>query len=1223
MWMILREGSMQNSQHDPPMGLAGLRDYLSEALPDSQLMEVSADADYQPILLLETTHIIAAFGFSNGDIGKSYDVLYRGFKKQYAEQPAAWDALDLAFVFCVSPESPGLDRFSSQVETDVYFCRKFVVPFAPPVADALARLPFLPLAPVQGRSLRPPSAQTFLQQCGTPAVLARHLVMQGTRSPETIVEDCLSGTFAEPTLLRGSSSELIPVESLETAPVRFEEITIQNFRAYRKAQTFVFGDDVTVLYGPNGFGKTSVFDAIDFAATGNVGRLRISGDSHFKKMATHLDSRAEDSSVSLLFAANGDTHKIVRRVSDRKQALVDGVKSDRKAVLSELTGGGGPDKDRVENLVNLFRATHLFSQERQELARDFEVNCELSQEIVSRLLAFEDYSNAWKKASRVCQFIRTIIDGVATEIKQLREQIETEEEELERLGRTSQEQIGASELDAAMRSLCQKVSGAGVDVASDSPNAATLRAWRATFETRIAEVKTKRTRIAEILKEAGELPKAAAELAAIRPEIARKEEASTAAVARQKIGEEQLRIAELKFAEASQMRTAIQSRLSGLAWLRESAPAYAVLLEKQQLTVQLMEKAREALALATDEERGAVEKLKKSRNDATAASEKLIVLRGRVVTLREMIEGSKEWQVQRSRLGQAAEEEHAVGKSLEQLRTEDRDAMAQQEKLKEEEGSLLDEINDVDKTQSELRRLLSQVQRHVRSNVCPLCGQDHGSVETLLKRIEGQVSTDEASAARIALRKVRADLREIAAIRSRLATGQERAAGELATLKSERGRLVRDIATFEEKAEKLGAEIRRPQVTPVQEFNEQHDGLLKEIVDLEQEIAIKDKEVLDSDRSVEDARRVVTTRRDELNSQSRLLENIKARIDQLREDPRTGQETIDTSASKLEERWRVVREELARVEDVRAAADGTLTRQKESVATVRLAIASVQADLLSLKAKAVDLQARSNQIVARLQEAGLPEDSSEDSLFALISEMAHEQAKTAGLRDAVASIELAVDAATTGAAFKRLRQGIHRKKEAIKTAQRKQEQHKLWLKYFEGLSELLSSEQSAAVSDFTNQYGSRTSVIQGRLRLAHGFDEITILSEQSKIKVRVKRQGEELRPTDYFSQSQQQTLLLGLFLTACLSQTWSALSPVFLDDPVAHFDDLNTYAFLDLIVGLSDLQPGQRQFVISTCDENFLQLARQKFRHLGDRARFYTFTAIGKEGPVVHEVLRP
>jgi exonuclease SbcC len=111
-----------------------------------------------------------------------------------------------------------------------------------------------------------------------------------------------------------------------------------------------------------------------------------------------------------------------------------------------------------------------------------------------------------------------------------------------------------------------------------------------------------------------------------------------------------------------------------------------------------------------------------------------------------------------------------------------------------------------------------------------------------------------------------------------------------------------------------------------------------------------------------------------------------------------------------------------------------------------------------------------------------------------------------------------------------------------------------------------------------------------------------------------------LRPTDYFSQSQQQTLLLALFLTACISQTWSAFSPVFLDDPVTHFDDLNTYAFLDLIVGLLESDSGRRQFVISTCDEKLLQLARQKFRHLGERAIFYRFYAIGPDGPSVEKV---
>ena len=47
---------------------------------------------------------------------------------------------------------------------------------------------------------------------------------------------------------------------------------------------------------------------------------------------------------------------------------------------------------------------------------------------------------------------------------------------------------------------------------------------------------------------------------------------------------------------------------------------------------------------------------------------------------------------------------------------------------------------------------------------------------------------------------------------------------------------------------------------------------------------------------------------------------------------------------------------------------------------------------------------------------------------------------------------------------------------------------------------------------------------------------------------------------------------------------------------------------------------GPKQFVISTCDEKLLQLARQKFRHLGDAAKFYSFSAIGANGPRVVEI---
>jgi exonuclease SbcC len=290
------------------------------------------------------------------------------------------------------------------------------------------------------------------------------------------------------------------------------------------------------------------------------------------------------------------------------------------------------------------------------------------------------------------------------------------------------------------------------------------------------------------------------------------------------------------------------------------------------------------------------------------------------------------------------------------------------------------------------------------------------------------------------------------------------------------------------------------------------------------------------------------------------------------------------------------------------------------VGALRQEATSLKAQLSALRTQFGNLQRTVTQITARLAESKLPADVSEDTLLALIAEESRAQAKLLALRDSAASIELAIDVVTTAAALTQFRQNVLNKERAVARATQKRDLHQPWLGYFDGLSDLVSSQQSEAIAHFTREYGPRTSVIQRRLRSVYGFDDVEIHSQGSTISVSVKRHGEELRPTDYFSQSQQQTLLLGLFLTAFLSQTWSGLCPVFLDDPVTHFDDLNTYAFLDLIVGLLESDSDKRQFIISTCDEKFLQLAQHKFRHLGERARFYRFSAIGADGPIVDEI---
>ena len=88
-------------------------------------------------------------------------------------------------------------------------------------------------------------------------------------------------------------------------------------------------------------------------------------------------------------------------------------------------------------------------------------------------------------------------------------------------------------------------------------------------------------------------------------------------------------------------------------------------------------------------------------------------------------------------------------------------------------------------------------------------------------------------------------------------------------------------------------------------------------------------------------------------------------------------------------------------------------------------------------------------------------------------------------------------------------------------------------------------------------------------------------------------------------------------MSAALTQTWSSFSPILLDDPVVHFDDLNAYALLELIREFTVQSKGERQFILSTCEERLFRLMQQKFSKMDAKSIFYEFESLGKEGPKV------
>lgn len=1210
---------MPTSPHDQPPGVDDVRTYL-ETIPDSEVTTENIDPSYSPLVFMHRINLLAAFGFANGNLRNSYERLYSGFKAQYNSYRDKWADLDLAFIFCVRPDSPDLDLFCSHVETDVFFCRKFVVPLAHPLDAAFARLPFLPLARVHGTPSRPPSAQTLLQQCGVPAELSRFIVVQRERSPEGIVEDCVSGRFGEPTELRLKS--IAPIASLDSIapPVRATSLTIKNFRAYRQEQTFNLDADVTVLYGPNGFGKTSVFDAIDFAITGGISRFESSTDSRFVRTARHLDSEAEECVVSLSVAQGDAVSKITRTIGDRKSAHINGQTADRKEVLSELTKATIPTADRIENFVRLFRATHLFSQENQELAKDFDKTCALSEQVVSRMLAFEDYLSAVNKAARVLEIIRREGANAEQEALALSSQLSDDKNELTRLQPIDATQSAATSLQLELPSLQKKLRDVGISEFKKDPDISTVRGWRASIEARRADSKSRIERLSSLAGEAGNLPGMQRQIASRQQEIASFDQTIAKSEHERSVEETAMDTRNTESTALTTRRTELQKRAVTLEWVRTIKPDYAKRLAAYTEATKMMESAATRhLQSAGEEARLAIE-LEPREAEVSEIERRMDRKGAELAYVMALCKSADLFRLQQEQLAHIATQERTAQNELEQLRIESLDLSEKSSANADAGVRLSAQIAGVDRTQSELRNMFSQLQGFIHDNSCPLCGHGYKSRDELIETINAHIAADEATSARAELLEVQAVAKQLATRLDAVKRRQqqlERFASQLANSKAS---LSADLERFRDAASSFGISRDITGQTVIERLEVQRDLIQTETDKLQEEAntvgtnlrGVQAKVAEQKPRTVADAAALVEARK----LHARCLRELEV----LTKDPRLTTVPIDIDHVQLDELIRSNSETLLNIGTDIAKADEYVAQQRAKIAQHRQKVTSLRAQLSTAQSELAKIQAALAGIAARFAEAGLEPDTNTEALNKLIDQESYKHAQLLSLRDSIANIEVAIDAATTSAAHMRLLQEVRNKESRIESAKDRRKRHEPWAKYFDQLSRLMSSHQNEAIAAFTRQYGPRASVLQQRLRSVYGFEEIEIVSRQSEIDVRVKRHGERLRPTDYFSQSQQQTLLLGLFLTACLSQTWSCLAPVFLDDPVTHFDDLNSYSFLDLILGLLESPFAQHQFVISTCDEKILDLARQKFRHIGKRARFYVFSAVGSDGPIVDEI---
>jgi DNA repair exonuclease SbcCD ATPase subunit len=175
---------------------------------------------------------------------------------------------------------------------------------------------------------------------------------------------------------------------------------------------------------------------------------------------------------------------------------------------------------------------------------------------------------------------------------------------------------------------------------------------------------------------------------------------------------------------------------------------------------------------------------------------------------------------------------------------------------------------------------------------------------------------------------------------------------------------------------------------------------------------------------------------------------------------------------------------------------------------------------------------------------------------------------------------------------------------------------------FESMSASLSSLSHVGLQKSLDEYGPVINQIYQKFIRHDIFAALVLRPKVSRkgfkhdLYLRLRRYSgeEEYTPASYLSEAQLNILALSIFLTRARYQRISVLDTIFIDDPIQQMDDMNAAAFVDVVVGLSQIG---KQIIITTYDQDFFRLVAYKMRSVADTGRV-SFKTLNLDSTTVH-----
>ncbi|MCD6471793.1 AAA family ATPase [Candidatus Aerophobetes bacterium] len=1143
---------------------------------------------------------------------------------------------------------------------DEYVCRKLIFPIDSSLSKLkkdILKFPFYPLDIPEATEHKIPkgvvdalSITKFDQQ------LVNDIA--GRISPPQIIRKILSNEYGE--YVTGKIVQL-PEESrvLEQHDRKLKEITIENFRGIGSKVLLNLDADIAVIYGPNGTGKTSIFDAIEWTITGQVERLQKpikDIDLKIRDIIVNLFHKENLAKIKIELYVDGETKNIERSLDPlekgKSKVTIDNSNVTNKTVIAVVTGNELLKSliKRVERFRKGFLASHIL---KQETLTQFisHTNPKMRYDSFSYIVGTQDFVRFRDK-------VGDIINRMEKEIKQLQVKISDVSEQIgEKRRRFTEKEKEYNQLSKAIVSLSEAnllneirelLKITGLPILVDLINR--IRHPTKGLAESIVEISSKyvdsmRKELNNFISiiEQGEITiQKEQEIKGIKSLVdvltKKKEKIDKQ---KQAIGSE-ITKKEQGLLNIEKERKKLQIFIDDIDWLIRMKPFYEGSNERLEEVSKEFKKtyAREReitgkINKVVEKEEISVEKLQNNKNQLNKI-EKLI----KVI---ESILGSvDEWKdyINRRKI---------MIRKIDDLYTQMQQTQETKEKMSKELDNLNDKIKKVEaqinlqkKKYNQRMQLIGRLREYIDSSKCPFCGHKWDDIQILLANVDKQIN-ELPESLRILIRKEK----EFKASKNEIELKIAQQTSKINELKNQRELLLlkkreieSNIESWEEQVQFLPFSYT---IIKIEDKSMPERKSLEQIRDkLKEEIRIVYKTKTKLEENLSNAKKKYNSLNEELaglkKSSKKLRENfdnLNQTIENMRKEMtnRDLVELVDEKISVLKKNKEEYSTKLLIQTDREKALENELKNLRNGLVQINLKEEDIFKKISMSKSKLQELCALQSDFIKGVRPyVAEAEGKSLAEILKRIQELKTESKRRYQLYSSLKRKADDLKKTITLGVLKKNLQSLRMEISTIGNRNKKSkgelENMRRWRKRLEDLKRETSQKRRLQEQRHFDCFRPTINLIYHRLN-AHPLlgdieisfkrEELKIISKTSFISPQNTGKVVEIPPSHVFSEAQLNTLAISIFLASAIEQGWSRFRAILIDDPVQNMDDLNSYAFLDLILGLAGLG---HQFIISTCNRDFYKLMLMKFSCLNKtKKRFiaYRLQGIYREGPKIME----